>query len=96
MNEHRVHWLLESDLVFLNHGSFGACPTPVLEQQNELRELMERNPVHFFGCEMLSLMHKARERLGTFLNAAARRREEHSAISTQHSAFSGKTTLAEC
>jgi isopenicillin-N epimerase len=36
----RHHWLLEEDLVFLNHGSFGACPRGVRAEQSRLREEM--------------------------------------------------------
>lgn len=71
MNALTSHWLLEEGLVFLNHGSFGACPKPVLQYQNELRDLMERDPVRFFGHEAPLLMENARQRLATFLNADA-------------------------
>ncbi|OYV07092.1 MAG: hypothetical protein CFE26_02775, partial [Verrucomicrobiales bacterium VVV1] len=43
----KKHWLLSEDWVFLNHGSFGACPNVVLEAQSKLRKSMEATPVQF-------------------------------------------------
>ena len=48
----RSPWLLEPDISFLNHGSFGACPAPVLEAQRVWRERMEAEPVRFLGREL--------------------------------------------
>jgi len=69
MNELRKYWLLEDEIAFLNHGSFGACPKPVLQRQAELRERMEREPVRFFNLEAPVLLQDARKALGKFLHA---------------------------
>ena len=41
-------WRFERNLVFLNHGSFGATPTFALEEQRKWVQLMEKDPIHFF------------------------------------------------
>ena len=46
----RAHWTLDPDSIFLNHGSFGACPKVVLEAQAKIRADMERNPDEFFDA----------------------------------------------
>lgn len=65
------HWSLEEGLVFLNHGSFGACPRAVLQEQAELRARMERNPVRFIAREQEALLDAARAALGEFVHADA-------------------------
>jgi isopenicillin-N epimerase len=64
-------WLLDPDVVFLNHGSFGACPRPVLECQSEWRARMERQPVQFLGRELEKHLDHARESLAQFIGADA-------------------------
>lgn len=63
------HWLLEEDTVFLNHGSFGACPARVLEVQSELRARLERNPVRFLWRGHDAPLDEAREALAAFVGA---------------------------
>jgi isopenicillin-N epimerase len=63
------HWTLEPGIAFLNHGSFGACPRPVLEAQQQLREEMERQPVEFFVRKLPDRFDAARQRLAEFLGA---------------------------
>lgn len=42
------NWNLSDDIVFLNHGSFGATPKAIMEEQRKWQDLMERDPVKFF------------------------------------------------
>ena len=66
------HWTLSPDVIFLNHGSFGACPIPVLAAQQEMRSRMEREPVRFMQRELEPLLDVARGQLGGFLQADPR------------------------
>ena len=43
------HFLLRDDVVFLNHGSFGACPRAVFEAYQGWQLELERQPVAFLG-----------------------------------------------
>jgi isopenicillin-N epimerase len=67
----RKLFLLDPGLVFLNHGSFGACPAPVFEQYQHWQRELERNPVAFLGRRSAALLRAARERLAGFVGAAA-------------------------
>ncbi len=62
-------WSLDPAVVFLNHGSFGACPTEVLCHQASLRAEMEAEPVRFLSRELDERLDHARHRLATFVGA---------------------------
>jgi isopenicillin-N epimerase len=65
----REHFLLDSRLVFLNHGSFGACPKVVLKAQSEWREGLERDPVDFMLHRLPGALRSQAEELGEMLGA---------------------------
>jgi len=66
----RELFLLDPDVIFLNHGSFGACPKPVFAELQRWQLEMERNPVEFLGRRSAALLRAARQRLATYLDAA--------------------------
>jgi len=68
----RRQWGLARGVVFLNHGSFGACPRPVLELQSELRRQMEAEPVQFLWRRYEERLEPARQALAKFVQARAR------------------------
>jgi len=63
----RDEWLLDPDVTFLNHGSFGAVPRTLMSQQRRLRDLMEHNPSHFFTFELPMGLRAAANRLASFV-----------------------------
>ena len=67
----RDQFLLDPGLIFLNHGSYGACPREVFERFQAWQLEMERNPVAFLGRRSAGLLREARERLAVYLGAQA-------------------------
>jgi isopenicillin-N epimerase len=65
----RDAWLLDPEIRFLNHGSFGACPRVVLDLQSELRARLEREPVYFYLRQLERLLDEAREQVARFVGA---------------------------
>jgi isopenicillin-N epimerase len=62
-------WGLAPGTVFLNHGSFGACPKSILRLQSEWRLRMEAEPVQVLWRRYEEWLEPARQALATFLGA---------------------------
>ncbi|AFZ00580.1 aminotransferase class V-fold PLP-dependent enzyme [Calothrix sp. PCC 6303] len=62
-------WLLDREITFLNHGSFGACPRHVLEVQAKVRSQLENEPVNFFNQQWEPLIDASREKLAAFVGS---------------------------
>jgi isopenicillin-N epimerase len=64
-------FLLDPNIIFLNHGSYGATPRTVFEEYQNWQRRLERQPVLFLGRELPALLRKSRRVLGEYLNAEA-------------------------
>src|SRR5262245_29391546 len=71
MTDLKALFLLDPDVIFLNHGSFGACSRPVFEEYQRWQRELERQPVEFLGRRFDDLMYEARSALGGYLGADA-------------------------
>jgi isopenicillin-N epimerase len=63
-------WSFDHGIDFLNHGSFGACPGPVLDFQRQVQQRLERQPIRFFLEDCEPALDEARSVLGRFLKAS--------------------------
>ena len=70
MADLKAQFLLDPDVVFLNHGSFGACPRPVFEVYQRWQRELERQPVEFLGRRANDLLAEARAALAAYVGAA--------------------------
>jgi isopenicillin-N epimerase len=65
----RQLFLLDPDIAFLNHGSFGACPRPVFEEYQRWQRELERQPVEFLARRYPGLIEDAKSRLAAYVGA---------------------------
>ncbi len=70
-SRHARHWGLDPAVTFLNHGSFGACPRPVLERQAAWRERVEQQPLAFFVRDIEEPYDDSRAELARFVGVDA-------------------------
>jgi isopenicillin-N epimerase len=65
----RGEFLLRPDVVFLNHGSFGACPRAVFERYQAWQRELEGQPVEFLSRRVRGLLAEARSTLADYVGA---------------------------
>ena len=64
-------FLIDPQVIFLNHGSFGAYPRLVFEEYQTWQIRLEQQPVQFLGTELDNYLHHSREVLGEYIHASA-------------------------
>jgi isopenicillin-N epimerase len=67
----RCEYLLDAEVAFLNHGSFGACPRPVFERYQAWQRELEHEPVDFLDRRLPALLDAARAALADYVNCQA-------------------------
>jgi isopenicillin-N epimerase len=62
-------WDFDPAITYLTHGTYGACPRPVLKTQQALVAELEANPIRFLTREFEGRLDVARDQVAAFLNA---------------------------
>jgi len=65
----RQQFLLDPEIAFLNHGSFGATPRPVFDAYQDWQRQLEHEPVAFVARRQEGLLDEARAALAAYINA---------------------------
>ncbi|AWA31410.1 aminotransferase [Flavobacterium magnum] len=61
-------FLLDPEITYLNHGSFGACPKPIFEEYQHWQRELEKEPVQFITKKLPVLMRESRKALAAFVH----------------------------
>ena len=60
MNGFKSQFLLNPEITFLNHGSYGACPKPVFEDYQSWQRKLELQPVQFLTKDIWGALRNSR------------------------------------
>ena len=63
----KKHFLLDPNITFLNHGSFGACPKVVFDNYQYWQRELEKQPVKFFTKILYEKLENSRKKLSNFI-----------------------------
>jgi isopenicillin-N epimerase len=65
----RDQFLLDPAVTYLTHGTYGACPLPVLDEYQSWQRELERDPLDFLRRRLDGLLGDVRAVLGEYLGA---------------------------
>lgn len=71
MNNLKDQFLLDPEIAYLNHGSYGACPRPVFEAYQKYQKELETEPATLLYRNFSSRIQEVRESLSDFLNCGS-------------------------
>ena len=61
-------FLLDNNITYLNHGSFGACPKTIMDKYFELQLELERQPIDFLANNINENLKKSRKSLSEYID----------------------------
>ncbi|SVE54594.1 uncharacterized protein METZ01_LOCUS507448, partial [marine metagenome] len=64
-------FMLDPEIIFLNHGSFGACAKPVYENLLKWQQKLEKEPVKFFEETIMDALQTSRQVLGDYIGCSS-------------------------
>ena len=65
----KEQFLIDPEIIFLNHGSYGACPKPVFDAYQRWQRELELQPVQFLGRDVYRNMSEARTALASYFHS---------------------------
>ena len=71
MNNLKDQFLLDPEIAYLNHGSYGACPRPVFEAYQKYQRELETEPATLLYRNFSSRIQEVRESLSDFLHCGS-------------------------
>jgi len=71
LQEYKSEWTLDPNYHHINHGSFGAVPRIVQEEQWRWQQRVQQNPVQFFARDAMREVAEARTLIASFLGQKA-------------------------
>ncbi|MDX2135610.1 MAG: aminotransferase class V-fold PLP-dependent enzyme [Saprospiraceae bacterium] len=63
----KTQFLLDPEVAYLNHGSFGACPKPIFDNFQHWQRELEREPVQFITKTAVKALEDAKHALAPFI-----------------------------
>ncbi|PWA06406.1 aminotransferase class V-fold PLP-dependent enzyme [Flavobacterium psychrotolerans] len=67
----KSQFLLNPQITFLNHGSFGACPKPIFEEYQRFQLELENEPVQFIQKKSTVYLKEAKEFLAKYIGCSS-------------------------
>tara|TARA_Y100000590_G_scaffold420679_1_gene523621 strand:+ start:312 stop:1448 length:1137 start_codon:yes stop_codon:yes gene_type:complete len=67
MQNLRSKFLIDSDITYLNHGSYGSCPKIIFEEYQKWQRILENQPVRFFTDKLYRALNDSRISLSKFI-----------------------------
>lgn len=71
MQKIKSQFLLNPEITFLNHGSFGACPKPIFEDYQKWQLELELEPIQFITKTGITHLNASKQALAEYLNMEA-------------------------
>jgi len=70
MTNIKQEFLLDPQIVYLNHGSFGACPKPIFENYQQWQRALEFEPVQFITKKRQNALVTSKEILAKYIGCS--------------------------
>lgn len=64
-------FLLNPEITYLNHGSFGACPKPIFENYQYFQSELEKEPVQFIAKKSVDYLKQSKNALADYIGCGA-------------------------